>query len=156
MARREFPPAHAAVPNLAPMIDVVMVILVFFMLGTTFAISEGVMKARLPTQVGPGGGAKIAMIPTVRIHLQQIPGADACRFLVMGKPVDDATTDALSRFMSQKRGEGADAAGPVQISADPGVRYQHVVSAMDACSRAGFTNLQLNVSGSAAAISRTP
>ena len=144
MARREFPPAHAAVPNLAPMIDVVMVILIFFMLGTSFAISEGAVKARLPAQIGPGGGAKVAIVPTVRIHLQQIPSTDGCRIMVMGHELDGSPPDALYRFMKQKRADGADAAGRVQLSADPTVRYEHVVSAMDACTRAGFTNLQLN------------
>ena len=52
MARRGFPLAHADIPNLAPMVDVVMVILIFFMLGTTFAISEGVLPTRLPSRIG--------------------------------------------------------------------------------------------------------
>src|SRR5262247_325922 len=100
MARREFPPAHVAVPNLAPMIDVVMVILIFFMLGTTFAISEGMVKARLPATVTNATASHVAMIPTVRIHVQQKSGA-ACKFLVMGQELEDSSNgDSLTRFLS--------------------------------------------------------
>lgn len=157
MVRREFPPAHANVPNLAPMIDVVMVILIFFMLGTTFAISEGMVKARLPSVVTNTAAAKVAMIPTVRIHVQQKSDASTCRFLVMGQELDDSSTgESLTRFLSQKRRDGAELSSPVQVTADPDVHYQFVVTAMDACSRAGFTNVNLKVSGSAATIPRIP
>jgi biopolymer transport protein ExbD len=157
MVRREFPPAHANVPNLAPMIDVVMVILIFFMLGTTFAISEGMMKARLPTVVTNASASRVAMIPTVRIHVQQTPEANACKFLVMGQEVRDSQKgESLTLLLSQKRRDGADPASPVQVTADPDVHYQFVVTAMDACNRAGFTNVNLKVSGSAATIPRTP
>ncbi|HUN80035.1 MAG TPA: biopolymer transporter ExbD [Phycisphaerae bacterium] len=155
MVRREFPPAHANVPNLAPMIDVVMVILIFFMLGTTFAVSEGMMKARLP--VPPANASKVAMIPTVRIHLQRGTVANTCRVLVMGTSFDDSPSgDSLAHLLAQKRSAGADLTSPVQITADPDVPYQFVVTAMDACNRTGFTNIQLNVSSAAATIPTRP
>jgi biopolymer transport protein ExbD len=157
MARREFPPAHAAVPNLAPMIDVVMVILIFFMLGTTFAISEGLLAAQLPSQIGPGGGAAVSIVPSVRVLLRKQPGGDGCRIAVMGQELGEGGFDALSRFLDQKRRDGADPGGRIQIAAEPAVRYQHVISAMDACVRAGFSNLQINISGRGAAkITQTP
>ena len=155
MVRREFPPVHANIPNLAPMIDVVMVILIFFMLGTTFAISEGMMKARLPATIT--SASKVAMIPVVRIHVQKGTTCNTCKVLVMGQRFDDTPSgDALARLLDQKRRDGADPASPVQITADADVRYQFVVTAMDACNRSGFTNVQLNVSSATATIPQTP
>ncbi|MBI5763508.1 MAG: biopolymer transporter ExbD [Planctomycetes bacterium] len=145
MKRRGFPPAHAAVPNLAPMIDVVMVILIFFMLGTSFAVTEGQLSAKLPSQIGPGSGSKVAMVPTVRIYLQADPGPRGFRILVMGTALTEGTFDSLAGMLAQKRRDGADANSPVQIGADPTVRYEHVIAAMDACTKAGFANLQVVV-----------
>jgi hypothetical protein len=139
------------------MIDVVMVILIFFMLGTSFAISEGLLAAQLPSQVGPGGGAVVSIVPTVRILLRPQPVGDGCRISVMGLEWGEGGFDDLTRLLGEKRREGADPLGRVQISADPAVRYQHVISAMDACVRGGFSNLQINLSGlGAAKITQTP
>ncbi|HVP10497.1 MAG TPA: biopolymer transporter ExbD [Phycisphaerae bacterium] len=148
MARRGIPPAHAAIPNLAPMVDVVMVILIFFMLGTTFAISEGILPTQLPSQVGPGGGAAITIVPSVRIMLLERPGA-TCRILVMDRPLERNTFDELGGFLREKRVAGADATAPVLIAAEGGVQYQDVISAMDACVQAGFRNIQFSVNAAA-------
>jgi len=154
--RRGFPPAHADIPNLAPMVDVVMVILIFFMLGTSFAIPEGILPTRLPSQVGPGGGATVTVIPAVRIALleqQDGPKAisldqkGACRIVVMGHELAENSFDALSGYLEAKRLAGADPTGRILIGAEPGVQYQHVISAMDASVRAGFSNILFSVGG---------
>jgi biopolymer transport protein ExbD len=144
MARRGMPPAHAAIPNLAPMVDVTMVILIFFMLGTTFAISEGILPLQLPSQVGPGGGAAITIVPSVRIALFEQPGA-TCKIVVMDRALERNSFEELAGFLREKRVAGADAASPVLIAAEGGVQYQDVISAMDACVRAGFSNIQFSV-----------
>lgn len=137
-------PALAHVPNLAPMVDVVMVILIFFMLGTGFAMPEGVLPTKLPTQIGPGGGARVSIVPLVRIELQQAP--EGLRIHVMGRTLAENSFDALTQFMRDRRDAGADPAGRILLSADPRVLYEHVISAMDACTRAGFPNLELVIS----------
>lgn len=142
MSRRDLPQIHHSVPNLAPMVDVVMVILIFFMLGTTFAFSEGVLPTQLPSQVGPGGGASVTIVPAVRIALVD-DAADplGCRILVMEQALPNNSFDALKDYMSSKREAGADPSGRVLIAPMPDVEYQRVISAMDACVRAGFTNI---------------
>jgi biopolymer transport protein ExbD len=148
MAGRGIPAAHAAIPNLAPMVDVVMVILIFFMLGTTFAISEGILPTQLPSQVGPGGAAAITIVPSVRIALLEEPGG-ACKIVVMDRTLDRNSFDELAAFLREKRVAGADSASPVLIAAEGGVQYQNVISAMDACVRAGFSNIQFSVNATA-------
>jgi len=148
MARRGIPQTHADIPNLAPMVDVVMVILIFFMLGTTFAISEGVLPTQLPSQIGPGGGATVTIVPAVRIALLEQPGG-GCQIVVMEHELRDNSFEALHEFMRGRIEARADPSGRVLIGAEPGVEYQHVISAMDACVRAGFNNIQFSVSSAA-------
>ncbi len=135
------------VPNLAPMVDVVMVILIFFMLGAGFAIPEGVLPTQLPKQIGPGGGAGISIVPVVRIELLDSPGG--LRIQVMGRPLAEHSIDALLQFLIERKEAGADPAGRVLLASDPGVRYEHVIAAMDACTRSGFTNIELVIGGGA-------
>ncbi|HKQ46653.1 MAG TPA: biopolymer transporter ExbD [Phycisphaerae bacterium] len=133
------------IPNLAPMVDVVMVILIFFMLGTGFATPEGVLPTRLPTQIGPGGGARVSIVPVVRIELRESPGG--LRILVMGQALAESSFDVLSSLLTERKDAGADAAGRVLLLAEPAVRFESVISAMDTCQRAGFPNLELVIGG---------
>lgn len=133
------------VPNLAPMVDVVMVILIFFMLGAGFAIPEGVLPTQLPRQIGPGGSASISIVPVVRIEL--LESTEGLRIQVMGRPLAEHSIDALMQFLVERREAGADPAGRVLLASDPGVRYEYVIGAMDACTRSGFTNIELVIGG---------
>ncbi len=146
MRRCAIGPAQATIPNLAPMVDVVMVILIFFMLGTSFAIPEGVLPTQLPSQVGPGGASRVAIIPVVRIALRDDGEVGQSRILVMGSSLPENSFTALADLMHAKRRGSGDSSAPVLIAADPNVQYQDVISTMDACVRAGFGNIQFSVS----------
>lgn len=137
-------------PNLAPLVDVVMVILIFFMLGTSFAVSEGLLPTRLATE-GETGAAPPAFAPAVRIALSQETSDDRCRISVMGQPLPDGSFNALQSYLRSKRAQGADPRGRLIIAASPTVRYQSVIAALDACVRAGFKNVQFAVGGGAGA-----
>src|SRR5215470_1465189 len=140
--------SRSSAPNLAPLVDVVMVILIFFMLGTSFAMSEGI----LPTRVGAdSGGGRPAIAPVVRIGLSRGASAERCRIEVMGQVLAGESFDGLRDYLSAKRSQGADPQGRILIAAAPGVRYQFVVSALDACVKAGFRNVQFAVATGMAA-----
>lgn len=144
MNRRGFPTAHTAVPNLAPMVDVVMVILIFFMLGTSFVLTEGFLSTQLPAQAGPGGAARISIVPAVRIELF-VGAGDACVIRVMGQSVRDGDFAALEAMLRSRVEAGADSQSRVVIRAEPAVRYEQVVAAMDAARRAGYPRIQFSV-----------
>ncbi|MCK6455186.1 MAG: biopolymer transporter ExbD [Phycisphaerae bacterium] len=133
------------VPNLAPLVDVVMVILIFFMLGTSFATSEAALPTRLPADVGPGGEARVTIVPIVQIALLAGTDANACRIIAVDQELPTGDFESLRRWLSAKLAAGADANGRVALLADPTVRYRHVISALDACIRAGFRNVQFSV-----------
>jgi len=141
MARRDMPPVRASVPNLAPMVDVVMVILIFFMLGTSFAISEGMLPTQLPSQIGPGGEAAVAIVPEIRVTLLEGRDPAKPRIMVMEEALAEGAVADLTDLRIAKREAGADESAPVLIGAAPDVQYQHVISAMDACLAAGFENI---------------
>ena len=146
--RRGLPaPAGERIPNLAPMVDVIMVILVFFLLGASLELAtEGVLQTELDPRSGPGAGTPVEIIPSVKIALEELDGGRACNIYVMGELLAGNTFENLHGFLEEKRAAGADLANPVIVAAQPGVRWRFVVKAMDVSIRAGFTNVQFAVS----------
>jgi biopolymer transport protein ExbD len=115
--------------NLAPMIDVVFLLLIFFMVATTFAEKEKEMGLDLP-QAESGEEAQ-SKPDEVVINLMR----DG-RILVSGDEVDRAALiESLTRVARR------DPETPVTIRGDKEVFHQHVVGVMDACRIAGLSNL---------------
>ncbi|GAG44226.1 unnamed protein product, partial [marine sediment metagenome] len=146
--RRGLPaPAGERIPNLAPMVDVIMVILVFFLLGASLELAtEGVLQTELDPRSGPGQGTPIEIIPAVKIALEEVAGGQGCNIYIVGKPLPGNTFEHLYGFLEQRRLAGADTANPVIVAAQPGVRWRFVIKTMDVAIRAGFTNVQFTVS----------
>lgn len=135
------------VPNLAPMVDVIMVILVFFMLGASLTLArEGVLQTELDPRSGPGAGAAIEIIPSAKIALEESDEGRACNLFVNAEPLKGNSFEALAAFLRDKRQKGADPLNPVVIASHPGVHWNLVVKAMDTCVQAGFRNVQFAVS----------
>lgn len=144
---RKGPPEPAAerIPNLAPMVDIIMVILVFFMLGTSLnLISEGGLQTALDPSSGPGAGAAVEIIPLVKIALQDADEGQSCNVYVLGDRIDGGLA-GLRGYMQRRRDAGADPASPIVIGAESRVRWKFVIGAMDAVVAAGFRNVQFAV-----------
>lgn len=135
-----------AAPNLAPMVDVIMVLLIFFMLGASISFTrEGVLRTELDPRSGPGAGLAIEVIPSVRIAMEDVDEGQACRMYVMGEPLPESTPEALHSLLQERVKAGVDPRNPVVIAAQPAVRWRFVVAAMDAAVDAGFTDVQFAV-----------
>lgn len=142
--RRGLPTQSEQVPNLAPMVDVIMVILVFFILGASLRIArEGVLRTELDPRSGPGGGAAIEIIPSVKIALLERFGGGV-DVAVMGQPLRGGLAE-LGPLLRSRVEAGADTWSPVVIAAEAAVRWRYVVAAMDAAYAAGFENVQFAV-----------
>ncbi|MGE3182104.1 MAG: ExbD/TolR family protein [Phycisphaerae bacterium] len=140
-------PAVETTPNLAPMVDVIMVLLVFFLIGASFgAMREGMLQTTLDANVGPGGSAAIDVTPRIRIALRDADRGAAGEIIVMDQPIAQGDFSALRAFLEKRRQGGIDADNPVVLAAEPNVRWDFVVQAMDAAMRAGFRNVQFAVS----------
>ena len=118
--------------NVIPLIDVLLTLLMFFVLTTTF-VQQGHLKVSLP-QAGDAPAAPVADTLVIVIDRQG-------HFFVANNRVlgDDEAT--LSRAIQAVA--GSDHARPVLLRADAMTPHQAVVTAMDAVGRLGFTHLSI-------------
>jgi len=119
--------------NVTSFIDVLLLLLIFFMLATTF-VDEGRINMRLPD-----ASAKVdatASKPTLEI------GVSASGvYTVNGKELINTSTDTLSSAISKIAGE--DREQMVLIRADARSTHQSVVTAMDVLGRLGFKSISM-------------
>ena len=119
--------------NLAPLIDVVFILLLFFVVTTTFT-RETQLKVDLPEAVS---GTPPEMVKT---PLEILVGVDGS-FALNGKSL---SKNDLATLMEALRVEsGGDQSLPVMLSADGKAPHQAVVTAMDAASKLGFAHLRI-------------
>lgn len=115
--------------NLIPLIDVLLVILIFLMVTTTYArYSE--LKINLPTAAGEQSPQKPQ---TIQISVDAIG-----HYQVDEKNVEPST-ESLSRAIAGIAKGNADMV--VVISADSKATHQAVVNAMEAARRAGLSRI---------------
>ena len=114
--------------NLTPLIDVVFLLLIFFMVSTTFQ-DEARLRVQLPQAQGDDISAQEPAM--IRIVIDR-----ASRFFVNDHELRDASTAALARLLIEQRGQ--DTKMPVLIQADANAPHQAVMTAMDAASQAGL------------------
>lgn len=146
MLRAAAKPAEV-VPNLAPMVDVIMVLLIFFLLGTSLEIvRHGVLETELDPGAGPGAGVAVEVKPRIRIGLTDIGDGAAAAIYVLDESIGENDFAGLTQYLKIRRQAGADPENPIVIGAETEVRWQFVVSAMDAAVQAGFRNVQFAVS----------
>jgi biopolymer transport protein ExbD len=118
--------------NVIPLIDVLLTLLMFFVLTTTF-VQQGHLKVSLP-QASDKPAAPVADTLVIVIDKQG-------HFFVANNRVlgDDEST--LSRAIQAVAGR--DHERPVLLRADAMTPHQAVVTAMDAVGRLGFTHLSI-------------
>lgn len=118
--------------NLTPLIDVVFLLLIFFMVSTTFT-RETELKVQLPE----AGGEPVEQPPQA---VEVTVSADG-RYFVNGRAVVDRRVQTLRRAIEKAAGGRRDV--PLVIRADARAQHQAVVRAMDAAGRAGFKHLSI-------------
>ena len=118
--------------NLTPLIDVVFLLLIFFMVSTTFK-KESHISLNLPEANGEKMVAENNQIEIV-INAQG-------EYSVNNKALANNQFDTLRRAIKAVAGGKSDL--PVIISADAVAPHQSVVNAMDASGQLGFTQLSI-------------
>ncbi len=127
--------------NLAPMIDVTFLLLIFFLVTTTFERAEGILASDLP-EAGPVQAVPLPISPIVIRLTQQGLGHDD--FVIRIDRFEHAPQDleALPAFLRQiQQQPGFDKQTPVVIVAGNEVRWDHVVGCWNAALRAGCTRV---------------
>tara|TARA_R110002111_G_scaffold70791_3_gene114066 strand:- start:586 stop:1011 length:426 start_codon:yes stop_codon:yes gene_type:complete len=118
--------------NLTPMIDVVFLLLLFFMVSTSF-IRESSLKVDLPEATGQALTEKQAPIDII-INAEG-------QFIINDITVLAPDNNRVTELLKQAVGDNQDP--HIIISADANAEYQHIVTAMDIAQQLGYTRLTL-------------
>ena len=118
--------------NLTPLIDVVFLLLIFFMVSTSFT-RETQIKMELPK-------ADVEKMETEK-EVLEISLDKEGRMFLNGKALVNSSINNLKRAMQPIINNNEQI--PLIISADANTPYQSVVMAMDAASQLGITNIKM-------------
>lgn len=119
--------------DLTPLIDVVFLLLIFFMVSTTFT-RESHLQLELPQASGnPATSAEVEQIDVVI--------SAAGQYLLNDKPLVNNRRETLERGIRDLT--AADISLPFIITADARTAHEFVVRAMDAAGRLGFSKLSI-------------
>ncbi len=116
--------------NLIPFIDVLLVVLIFLMLSTTYSRFTEI-QLRLP----------VADAQAMRDYQKEVEVAVSSdgHFTVNRSPVASGSVDAVARALGDAAKAGRDTV--VIISADASAAHQNVVTVMEAARRAGLSQI---------------
>jgi biopolymer transport protein ExbD len=125
--------------NLVPMIDIVFLLLIFFLVGTRFITAEGVLPGRLPRQ--DGRQTLPVPVPPIQIRLAATSN-DAPEITIAGRTSRPRDFEQLAAVLAQiQREPGYDDQTPVVLQADEELAWDHVVNAYNAAVRARYRNI---------------
>lgn len=138
-SRRKFSLGTIASPaepeiNLIPFIDVLLVVLIFLMISTTFTRFQE-LAITLPTANGSESQAEVKQI--------HIAVSRDGRFAVNGKVADRAQLSVLLSQMSNQGASSKEAPSAMQVNIDADGRAPHqaVMSALEAARDANLSNI---------------
>ena len=131
--------------NLIPFIDVLLVVLIFVMLTTSYAkFTE--LKITLPKAS--------AQAPKNRPKELVVLVTSDGRYMVNQEMVDGRSVELLTASLSRAAGVAKDTV--VIVSADAAATHQSVINVMDAARRAGLTQLTFATQGAQAQDAAAP
>jgi biopolymer transport protein ExbD len=119
--------------NLIPLIDIALLLVIFFMLSSTF-MQEGRLKIELP---------QASLAPATRQKTDPIVVAvtQAGSYRVNDRELVNSSTDTLRAAILEVAGTDRDK--PVTVRADARATHQSVVSAMDVLGKLGFVKINI-------------
>lgn len=118
--------------NLISLIDVMLLLVIFFMMSSTF-VQEGRMQVQLPNAVEEHRSGKVEPIV--------VTVTEQGSYRVNERELANAGRDTLRRAVAEVAGEARDAR--VVLRADARATHQSVVTAMDVLGRMGFAQLDI-------------
>ncbi len=119
--------------NLTSLIDVVFLLLIFFMVSTSF-VKQSQISIRLPE-------AESASIVEESPDRIDIMITETGTYLVNGQELINNRPETIRNALQKVSAGNNDL--PMTISADANASHQHVVTAMDVAGRLGFTKISI-------------
>ena len=135
--------------NLTSMIDVIFLLLIYFVITANFQVDEGVLTAQLPQGTGQPPPLDELPLEKVVIELSTPPTDDTAAVIVRGRRRYAGVAELQADMAAQRRGPGRsptalyEADHPVVIEPAPGVRWQHTVDAFNAVVAAGYSRVAM-------------
>lgn len=119
--------------NLTSLIDVVLLLLIFFMVSTSF-----VKQSQINISLPQADSATIVEEPPEQIDIMI---TETGVYLVNGRELINNRPETIRNALQKIAGGRNDL--PLSISADANAKHQHVVTAMDIAGRLGFTQISI-------------
>ncbi len=119
--------------NLTSLIDVVLLLLIFFMVSTSF-VKQSQIAINLPE------ADSAAIVEEVPDQID-IMITDTGSFLVNGRELINSRVETIRNAIQKVSGGNSNL--PLTISADANAKHQDVVTAMDVAGRLGFTRISI-------------
>jgi biopolymer transport protein ExbD len=128
------------------MIDIVFNLLIFFLVGASFKVQEGLLPSKLPETAGLHAGIQIPLRP-IRIRLNRTGDSlvsEDCDITVENlkqgvQPYNFAELHAILGGLKQRAAYSEET--PVILIPEGSVKYGHVINAYNAASRAQFKSI---------------
>lgn len=119
--------------NLTSLIDVVLLLLIFFMVSTSF-VKQSQIELRLPEVDEPSVADEAPEMIDIMI-------TETGTYFVNGQELLNSRPETLRNALQKE--SGGDSELPLTISADANAKHQFVVTAMDVAGRLGFTRINI-------------
>ncbi|RZV36456.1 MAG: biopolymer transporter ExbD [Chromatiales bacterium] len=119
--------------NLTSLIDVVLLLLIFFMVSTSF-VKQSQITIRLPE------AESTAIVEEVPEQIDIMITASGT-YLVNGRELINNRAETIRNTLQKV--SGGNNSLPLTISADANARHQDVVTAMDVAARLGFSRISI-------------
>jgi len=119
--------------NLTSLIDVVLLLLIFFMVSTSF-VKQSQIAIRLPE----ADSAAVVEEPPDQIDIMI---TETGTYLINGRELINNRPETIRNAL--RKISAGNTKLPLTISADANARHQHVVTAMDVAGRLGFTQISI-------------
>ncbi len=133
--------------SMAPMMDIMFNLLIFFLVTSTFQLPEGIFKARLPRNVGLESRLSVPTVP-IRVFLQakeqQVEIYLSCSISgnQAGQNISIPDYQMLYETLEHLQGQpGFDSDSPVVLAGQDQVNWQEIIQAYNAAIRAGYTKI---------------
>ena len=124
--------------NLIPMIDVLLVVLIFLMVSTTY-VKRTALKVDLPQ----GSAGQSQQTVTERIITIRISADGQYALNDKQDPLNEASLRVQLQSLAAAQGASAQDKPRVSIEADAATSHQAVVTAMDAAAAAGLSRVSI-------------
>jgi biopolymer transport protein ExbD len=120
--------------NLTSLIDVVLLLLVFFMVSTSF-----VRESRIGIRLPEAGNAQPAQIITEQMTIAVTAQGG---YLLNGQALIDSRPETLEAAIAKLAADFSDTA--ITVSADATASHQSVVTAMDVAGKLGYREISIS------------